>query len=172
MRRQAIRLARSSLATSRWSALTSIRSTADRERGSAVVEFVSIGILLLLPLVYFVIAMARIQAAAFAADGSAREAARAFVTAADDPDAQRRARIAVRLGLLDQGFDSEDGALWVECERTPCLTPGGQVVTRVQVRVVLPGVPRFIDHVLPTSLTVRAGQTAVVDDFRVIGGDG
>lgn len=156
----------------RSSPATSIRSTSDRESGSAVVEFVSIGILLMLPLVYFVIAMGRVQAAAFAADGSAREAARAFVTAADDSDAQRRARIAIRLGLIDQGFDSDEGALSVACERTPCLTPGSQVVARVQVRVVLPGVPRFIDHVLPTSVTVRAGQAAVVDEFRVIEGDG
>ena len=143
----------------------------DHESGSAVVEFISIGILLLLPLVYFVVAMGRVQAATFAADSSAREAARAFVTAADDSDARRRAKIAVRLGLLDQGFDSENGVLSVQCERSPCLTPGSQVAMRVQVRVVLPGVPHLIDHALSTSVTVRARQIAVVDEFRVIGSD-
>jgi Flp pilus assembly protein TadG len=142
-------------------------STGERDRGSAAVEFVSLGVLLLVPLVYFVIAMSRVQAASFAADGAAREAARAFVTASDDEEGYRRAAIAVRLGLLDQGFDdARDGSLSVDCSTAICLTPGSQVVTKVQVRVVLPGVPRFIDHVLSTSVTVRASQTAIVDQFR------
>src|SRR3954464_11281688 len=78
--------------------------TESRDQGSAVIEFVAIGVLLLVPLVYLVLAMGRVQAASFAADGSARAAARAFVTAADDDDARRRAAIAVQLGLRDQGF--------------------------------------------------------------------
>jgi hypothetical protein len=147
------------------------RSTADRERGSAVVEFVSLGVLLIVPLLYFVIAMGRIQAAAFAADGSAREATRAFVTATDEADGRQRAKIAVRLALRDQGFQAEDGVLALECERSPCLTPGATVVARVEVRVILPGVPRFVDHALSTSVRLRSSQTAVVDEFRVFGSE-
>ena len=48
---------------------------ADGEQGTAVVEFCSLGLLLMLPLIYLVVAMGRIEAASFAADGSAREAA-------------------------------------------------------------------------------------------------
>lgn len=142
----------------------------DRDRGSAAIEFVAIGMLLLVPLVYVVIALGRIQAASFAADGSAREAARAFVTAADDQDGHRRATTAVRLGLLDQGFtDPRDGALTVECSTAACLTPGSQVRVLVEVRVVLPGVPRFLDQAFPAAVTVRAGHVAVVDEFRARG---
>jgi hypothetical protein len=144
----------------------------DPEQGSATVEFVAFGVLLMLPLVYLVITMGRIQAAAFAADGGAREAARAFVTADDDEAAHRRAVSAVRLALLDQGFgDPKDGELEIECERAVCLTSGSRIVTRVQVRVVLPGVPRFIDRALSTSVTVRSGQTIVVDEFRPVSGE-
>jgi hypothetical protein len=143
----------------------------DRDRGSAAIEFVAIGMLLLVPLVYVVIALGRIQAASFAADGSAREAARAFVTAADDQDGRRRATTAVRLGLLDQGFtDPRDGALTVECSTAAaCLTPGSQVRVLVEIRVVLPGVPRFLDQAVPAAVTVRAGHVAVVDEFRARG---
>lgn len=145
--------------------------SAGRDRGSATVEFVTVGVLLLVPLVYAVLVLARIQAASFAADSSAREAARAFVTATSDADGRRRAAIAVRLGLLDQGFTAPGaGDLTLECG-TPgtCLTPGGQVLVRVQVRVVLPGVPRFVDRAFSTGVTVRAGQVAVVDEFRPAG---
>lgn len=134
-----------------------------------MVEFVSVGVLLMVPLVYFVITMGRIQAASFAADGSAREAARAFVTAADDEDGYRRAAIAVRLGLRDQGFDDpDDGTLSVECEERLCLTPGKRIVARVEVHVVLPGVPHLVDRSVSTSVTVRATQLAVVDEFRAV----
>jgi TadE-like protein len=138
------------------------------DRGSATVEFVAIGVLLLIPLVYLVVAMSRIQAATFAADSSAREAARAFVTAANETDGRRRAESAVQLGLFDQGFtDPRDGDLALECQ-TPsaCLTPGDQIRVRVEVRVLLPAVPDFIDRTVSTAVTVRAGQVAVVDQFR------
>lgn len=143
-----------------------------RDRGSAAVEFIAIGTLLLVPLVYVVITLSRIQAAAFAADGSARAAARAYVTAADDSEGRRRAEIAVRLGLLDQGFtDPAGGELTLECS-TPasCLTPGGQVRVLVEVRVRLPGVPDFLDRANASGVTIRAGQIAVVDQFRARGG--
>jgi len=145
--------------------------TEGRDQGSAAIEFVAIGVLLLVPLVYFVIAVGRIQAASFAADGSARAAARAFVTAADDSDARRRAAIAVQLGMRDQGFtDPRDGDVMVECS-TPnaCLTPGSQVRVRVDVRVGLPGVPRFLAKAWSTGITVSAQQVAVVDEFRTSG---
>jgi Flp pilus assembly protein TadG len=147
--------------------------TSDVDRGSATVEFVVLAVLLLVPLMYVAIALSRVQAASFAADSSARAAARAFVTATDDDDGYRRAAIAVRLGLLDQGFtDPDDGDLAVECE-TPvaCLTPGSQIRVRVDVRVVLPGLPHSVDHAFSTGVTLRAAQVGVVDEFRA-GGDG
>jgi hypothetical protein len=131
-----------------------------------LVEFVFLGVLLMVPLVYLVIAAARVQAASFSAGSSAREAGRAFVTADSEPEARRRAAMAVRLGLRDQGFRDDDGRLSIDCDRTACLTPGGRVVVRVEVQVILPGVPRFAGRALSTHVTVRASQVAVVDRFR------
>ena len=165
-RRSASRLPTSRAATS--SAVPSrITTPARRDQGSAAIEFVAIGVLLLTPLIYIVIALSRIQAASFAADSSAREAARAFVTAVDDDDGRRRAAIAVRLGLRDQGFTPDDGDLAFECgTSSACLTPGSTVRALVEVRVALPGVPRFLDRMFSTGVTVRSGQVAVVDQFQ------
>lgn len=144
-----------------------VRPADDPDDGSAVVEFVTLGVLLLLPVVYLVLALGRVQAATFAADGAAREAARAFVAADNEPEGQSRASAAVRLGLLDQGFDVDPTrALTLHCSASPCLTPQARVVVRVSVDVVLPGIPGFVDSVVPTHLTVRSTQTSVVDAFR------
>ena len=43
------------------------------ERGSAVVEFVVLGVLMLVPLIYLVMMMARLQAGSFAVTQAARE---------------------------------------------------------------------------------------------------
>ncbi len=140
---------------------------AERERGSAVVEFLTLGVLLLVPVVYLVLTLGRIQAAAFAADGSAREAARAFVVAPDEPTGRARAAAAVQLGVLDQGFGADVGSLRLSCTRTPCLTPQAQVAAEVSVHVLLPWVPGPVDRVVPVHVTVRARQVAVVDAYRV-----
>jgi len=129
------RLLASRLPTSRAATSSAVPSRittpARRDQGSAAIEFVAIGVLLLTPLIYIVIALSRIQAASFAADSSAREAARAFVTAVDDDDGRRRAAIAVRLGLRDQGFTGR----WSRCgwrypaspvSWTGCSRPGSR----------------------------------------------
>lgn len=138
------------------------------DAGSAVVEFVTLGVLLLVPVVYLVLTLGRVQAGVFAAEGAAREAARAFTTADDEAAGTARAQAAVLLAFRDQGFDdaSPESALSIRCDADPCHTPQAQVRVTVALDVVLPGVPRFVDTVVPTRVTVRADALAVVDRFR------
>jgi hypothetical protein len=133
-----------------------------------VVEFVTLGVLLLVPVVYLVVTLGRVQAGAFAVEGAAREAARAFTAADDEGSGAAHARAAVRLALQDQGFRDidPDDVVRVECETDPCLQAEARVTVRVSVDVVLPGVPRFVDAVVPTRIPVRADAVAVVDRFR------
>ena len=49
------------------------------EQGSASLEFITVGMVMLIPLVYLVLTMSAIQAGALAAEGAARQAARVFV---------------------------------------------------------------------------------------------
>jgi hypothetical protein len=53
----------------------------------------------------------------------------------------------------------------VECDTTPCLQPESVVRVTVTVDVVLPGVPAFVDAVVPARVPVRADAVAVVDRF-------
>jgi len=123
----------------------------------------------MVPLVYLVLAMGRVQAASFGADGSARAAARAFVAAPTEQEGRARARAAVRLGLRDQGFDAGSaGTLQLGCADDPCLSPGARVSVTVTVEVILPGVPKVVDGAVPTHVTVRATQVATVDQFRPV----
>jgi hypothetical protein len=138
----------------------------DDDAGSAAIEFVMLGLLLLVPLVYLVLVLARVQAASFAADGAAQAAARAMARADDEMTGRARALAAVRLGLADQGFDDDPAAAaQVACSASPCLTPQGRVSVLVTVRVVLPGLPAVLDRAAGTHVTVRARHVAVVDAF-------
>ena len=46
------------------------------ETGTAALEFITVGLILLVPLVYLVLALASLQAGTFAVEGAARQAAR------------------------------------------------------------------------------------------------
>lgn len=136
------------------------------DAGAAAIEFVSIAVLLLIPLVYLVITLGRIQAASLAAQAGARAATRAMTTAESSEQGLTRADSAAGIALADQGFDINDGTLSLQCSAQPCLTPGAGVQAKLDVRVVLPGVPSFVDGVIPLRVTVTATQVAVVDLFR------
>jgi RES domain-containing protein len=137
------------------------------DAGSAIVEFCLLAVLLLVPIVYLTLALGRIQAGAFAAQGAAREAGRAFVTATDEASAQGRADAAAALAFADQGFsEPSQVGIDVTCAASPCLTPDERVVVRSRVLVVLPGVPRLVDRFFPARVEVTARHVSTVDRFR------
>ncbi|MFV0426957.1 MAG: pilus assembly protein [Beutenbergiaceae bacterium] len=143
------------------------RRRCDDERGSAVVEFLGVSLVLLIPLVYLIVAMAQLQAASFAAEGAAREAGRLIVRAATFDEGVAAAQLGVELAFADQGL-SVDGAsvLQIGCSATPCLTPGEYVVITVQVDVALPLAPDFLPASIPTTALVSAQAMAPVGEFR------
>lgn len=135
------------------------------ERGSAVVEFLGVALVLLVPVLYLVLTAGRLQAATFAVEGASREAARAFVTAPTADDGARLAGAAVALALDDQGFPPATDGLSIECTGDPCLEPGGEVVARVRLDVSLPLVPSFVRAVVPLAVPVEAQHVASVDEY-------
>jgi uncharacterized MAPEG superfamily protein len=134
-----------------------------RDEGRAIIEFIFLGILLLLPLVYLVLAAARVQAGAFSVSLAGREAGRAFVTARTETEAEARARAAAALAFEDFAF--EDGEVTVSCDGTPCLRPGGGVTAVATLTVPLPLVPDFIADHVPSSVTVSSTHVSTVDSF-------
>jgi hypothetical protein len=137
-----------------------------REGGSALVEFVFLGVLVLVPLVYLVMMLARLQAGAYAASAASREAGRAFVTATAPGAAAGRAEAAARIAFEDQGFRRGEARLTMSCDGTPCLRPEGRIEVVATVTVPLPLVPSFARGVVPLEVPVTARHLAVVDRFR------
>lgn len=124
--------------------------------GNAIVEFLGVALVLLVPLVYLVLVLGRLQAAAFAVDGAAREAVRAVLAApatGADPDAAARA--AVGIALADQGFVPDDDTLLLTCVPA-CDRPGAEVVAHVELGVDLPLVPAFLREAVPLRVPTAA----------------
>jgi Flp pilus assembly protein TadG len=135
--------------------------------GAAVVEFVLLAVVLIVPLVYLVLAVFEVQRAAFATSSAAREAARVFVVAPSSAQGELRARQAVSLAMADQGLDGGSAAMRIECLADPCLTPGARVRVEVDVVVGLPFVPWLGDGPAG-SVPVRASHTQTVDVYSAV----
>lgn len=137
------------------------------DEGSALLEFCFLAVLMLIPVVYLIGTLGRLQAGAFATQGAAREAARAFVTAPDEASGRERADAAAAVALADQGFiDVRRVRVEITCDPEPCLAPGSRVAVRTALRVGLPAVPALVSRVVPTSIVVRADHVATVGRFE------
>lgn len=135
------------------------------EEGSAIVEFVWLGLLLLVPLLYIVLAAFEVQRTAFASSAAARSATRAFVTSPDQATGHARAAAATRLAFRDQGLDG--GSVRITCRPDPaaCLSPGSVVVATVASRVELPLVPGIFGSQTP-AIEVDARHDSPYGEFR------
>ncbi|GAA1782240.1 pilus assembly protein [Nostocoides veronense] len=136
------------------------------EDGSAVVEFVFLAVLLLVPLIYLTMMIARVQAGSYAVAQAAREAGRAFVTAESDQSASGRAQAAARIAFEDQGFPGGDGTVAIACAASPCLTPDATVTFTATVTVPLPLIPSFARDVIPLEIPVTSVHALTIDRFR------
>lgn len=138
-----------------------------KDDGTATLEFITTGMILLLPLVYLVLTVAAIQGGALAVEGAARQAVRVFVQAASVPDAESRAKRAVEFALADYGLDAADADVSISCAPHPddCLTRLGFVTVTVGVSVTLPLVPAVLSVSVPLSIPLRATATEQVSRF-------
>lgn len=137
------------------------------DEGSAALEFVTAGFLLLIPLVYLVLAMAAIQGGALSVEGASRQAARVFVQAKDAGSAQAGAQTAVEFALDDFGLRKADSTVSISCRPNPavCLTRRGFVTVTVTASVPLPLVPNVLALKTPLSIPMRATSTEQVSRF-------
>lgn len=135
------------------------------ESGSAVVEFVFLGLVLLVPVVYFVITVAALQGASFAAAGAADHAAKTFAQAKDEAAARAAAESSVRVAMSDFGLAEHTARLEVACDRSPCLQAGAAVHAVVRVDVPLPFSPVTAGFGLTVG-RVDAAATQIVGRFR------
>ena len=140
------------------------------ERGSALVELVWLGILLLVPLLWIVLSVSQVQQGAFGVTAAARAAGRAYALAPDDDAGKRAAEEVARRALADQGLEDAPLRVTVTCTPYPrdCHNGTSVITVRVRSSVRLPllpdalggGSPRFA---LDASHTVPIGRYQEVD---------
>lgn len=144
-----------------WSRSSRPRS----ERGSAIVEFHALGLVLLIPLVYVLLAALDVQRATYGVTHAAREAGRVYVSGGDE----RAARIAANVALTDQGVTPGDVAVSFACVATPCRSPGAEITVTVSTSVPLPFLPDMFADAARARIPVQAVHVGVVDRFREFG---
>jgi hypothetical protein len=133
-----------------------IRRRRAGDDGSAIVEFVWLAVLLMIPLVYVVLTAVTLQRAAFAVTTAARDGARAYATAGSDRLGEQRAEAAVALAMHDQGVSWAASGRVVSCG--PCdYAPGSMFTVALSQRVALPLVPDWLcGHACVAAITVSA----------------
>lgn len=156
----------------RWVArrLAAGRQTSGRLRaevGSASLEFITTGLILLVPLVYLVLSVAAVQAGAFAVEGAARQAVRVYVQSASETEAVASAERAIRFALVDAGLGDVTPTVEVQCLPDPsaCLTRKGTVTIAVALTVPLPFVPQVLTVAAPLGVPLQATATQQVSRF-------
>lgn len=113
------------------------------EEGSASIELLTVGLILLVPLVYLVLALGQIQHAVLGIEGGARHAARAVAQAESHEQGLAAADRAIRVAIDDAGLDADAARVVITCAPVPgaCATPRGTVTVRLDATVPLPLAP-------------------------------
>lgn len=141
------------------------------DNGAAVIEFVLLGVVLLVPLMYLVLAVSAVQRSLYGVTQAAREAGRAYATGTIE-NAAERATYAARLAMEDQGLPADGitvryGAAGSDCGEAAAepwpLTPGAEFAVCVSRTITVPAVPGVV---LGRRNTVTGRYVVHADDYR------
>ena len=146
---------------SRWRRRRRLRGDA----GNAIVEFVYLAVLLMVPLVYVLLTVFRVQSAAYSVSGAAREAGRVFATAPSAEEGADRAYVAAGIVMADTDLKLRPRELTITCSSDPCLEPGSTVEVTVEHDAQLPLLPALFGSATP-SISVSSSHLEVVDRYR------
>ncbi len=128
------------------------------EEGNAIVEFVGIVVVIVVPALVLLIGLATTTSAQLALDDAARQSARAYVRADSAHAGEARGREVADRAWTDRGL-SEPLSLDFLCSASPCLTPGAVVTARTSATVTVP---------IIGALALTGEQEMVVDQYRVV----
>lgn len=150
--------------------LPSNRWTDDGEtddRGSAPLEFILAGLLLLVPLVYLVVTLGLVQEQALGAEAGARHIARAIATSTSPADARERADIVLASVVDDYGMDAASVGLSLECRPVSAVCPsaGATIVVTLSSRVALPLAPPVLGLDDLATVPIEASAVQKVSRF-------
>ena len=140
------------------------------DAGSAALEFIVVGVILLVPLVYLVLALGTVQEQTLGAEAAARHTARAMGQAPDAASAAVRGDAIIAEVVDEYGIDPDAVQVAVAC--TPasatCPAPGATVIVPVPTRVSLPFMPPILGLDQVASIPIEASAAQKIS--RVWGG--
>jgi Flp pilus assembly protein TadG len=138
----------------------------DDEAGSAALEFIFGGLILLVPIVYLVVALGMIQHQTLGAEAGARHIARAIAASDGASDAQARSDAILATVVEEYGIDRESVEISVRCAgSSACPAAGATVVVTLATRVALPLVPPVFSLERVSSIPVEASAAQRVSRF-------
>lgn len=142
---------------------------AEDERGSAALEFILAGVVLLVPIVYLVIALGLVQGQSLGAEAGARHLARAISTASDAGEARGRTHLVLASIVQEYGLEKDSVDVSITCAPSgrTCPEAGATVIVRLTTTVRLPLVPPVLGLDRITVVPVEA--TAVQRVSRLWG---
>lgn len=116
------------------------------EDGSAALEFITVGVILLIPLVYLVIALGTIQQQMLGVEAASRHTVRAIALADDAGTAAAEGAAVLAHAVTEYGIDPDAVELSMNCvpEGVPCPSAGAIVTVTVSTRVALPLIPSLL----------------------------
>ena len=139
----------------------------DDDRGSAALEFIMIGMLLLVPLVYLIVSLGLIQGQSLGAEAGARHIARALSTAEDADDARVSADRILRSVVDEYALDPDSVRISIECRPAGAACPqaGATLVVTLTTSVALPLVPPVLGLDRLAAIPVQASAVQKVSRF-------
>lgn len=141
-------------ACTRWKALYR-----HGDQGNAILEFHFLGLLLLVPLVYVMLATLDVQRASYGVTQAAREAARVYSVSGDHGHAEFAARVA-----LDDQRMNQPAVVQI----AGSYAPGARISVDVHTAVNLPFLPDTLAGAVRAQIPVSARTVVVVDRYRAL----
>nr|WP_317616972.1 hypothetical protein [Arthrobacter globiformis] len=129
-------------------------------------EFTFLGLLLMVPVVYFIITVGQLQGGSFAVVGAADQAAKVFVAQSDAASGRAAAEQATMVALADYGHPAGNASVEIHCDSGgDCTAAGSAVTVTVRLTVPLPLAP-FGEALRLNAGQLSASATQVVGRFR------
>lgn len=137
------------------------------ERGSASLEFLTLGTLLIVPLAYLMLTLSALQEASIAGESAARSAARVLAADPESSELLALAEATIGLATSDHGFESNAVDQRVHCSSptSACATPGSIISVTVTIAVPLPFAPNLTGGAAPISIPTSSTSSFAVTRF-------
>lgn len=138
------------------------RLWANDDEGSAALEFITVGVILLVPLAYLVITLGAIQESLLGVEAAARHTARVIGQSGDVDSAAANSDAVLASVIEEYGMDAASVEVSMSCTPAGAICPsaGATVIVTVSTHVSLPFVPPIfgLDQAASIPLEAAAAQ--------------